>query len=354
LGAKLDLKSILVNYLACPKCGKNLTLKSQKITHDEIIEGHLFCLNRHKFNITRGIPRFIVDKDSGFVKTEDAFSSKWKAFNRTYHQKNWLLHQQNWFLDRFGWKTLKNFNKFLKTRTLILDAGTGIGNSAKLFSANPDAQVFAIDASASIDFANKKYGDISNIHFIQADLRQLPFKRKFFDFICSDQVLHHTKDTETSFKYLTKFLQKNGQISIYVYNKKAPMREYADTYIREFTTNMTEKECIEFSKDMTYLGKALHDLKKKITIKRDIPVLQIKAGTYDVQRFIYWYFLKCFWAEDGNFERSVGVNYDWYFPKFAYRHTPDEVRKWFKDIKIRINHFKEIESGISVSGKKLN
>jgi ubiquinone/menaquinone biosynthesis C-methylase UbiE/uncharacterized protein YbaR (Trm112 family) len=354
LGAKLDLKSILVNYLACPKCGKNLTLKSQKITHDEIIEGHLFCPNRHKFNIIGGIPRFIVDRDSGFVKTEDAFSSKWKTFNKTYHQKNWLLHQQNWFLDRFGWKTLKNFNKFLKTRTMILDAGTGIGNSAKLFSTNPGAQVFAIDASASIDFANKKYGDASNIHFIQADLRQLPFKKKFFDFICSDQVLHHTKDTETSFKYLTKFLQKNGQISIYVYNKKAPMREYADTYIREFTTNMTEKECIEFSKDMTYLGKALHDLKKKITIKRDIPVLKIKAGTYDVQRFVYWYFLKCFWAEDGNFDRSVGVNYDWYFPKFAYRHTPDEVRKWFKDVKIHINHFKEIESGISVSGKKSN
>ncbi|MBM3911305.1 MAG: class I SAM-dependent methyltransferase [Thaumarchaeota archaeon] len=344
------MKSILVDYLLCPKCYKSLALKSQKMANNEIIDGYLFCQNRHKFSIVRGVPRFVTDKDSGFVKTEDAFSSKWKAFNKTYHQKNWLLHQQNWFLDRFGWKTLKNFNKFLKTRTMILDAGTGIGNSAKLFSANPAAQVFAIDASASIDFANKKYGDTPNIHFIQADLRQLPFKKKFFDLICSDQVLHHTKDTESSFKYLTKFLQKNGQISIYVYNKKAPMREYADTYIREFTTNMTEKECMEFSKDMTYLGKALSDLKKKITIKRDIPILKIKKGTYDVQRFIYWYFLKCFWAEDGNFERSVGVNYDWYYPKFAYRHTPDEVRKWFNDVKLKINHFKEIESGISVSG----
>ena len=262
------------------------------------------------------------------------------------------MHQQNWFLERFGWKTLKNFNRFLKTRTIILDAGTGLGNSAKLFSANPKAQVLAIDASSSIEFANKKYGNTPNIHFIQADIRQLPFKKQLFDFICSDQVLHHTKDTETSFKYLTKFLQKGGQISIYVYNKKAPMREYADTYIREFTTNMTEKECIQFSKDMTHLGKALSDLKKKITIPRDIPVLKIKKGTYDVQRFIYWYFLKCFWAEDGNFERSVGVNYDWYYPKFAYRHTPDEVRKWFKDVKVRITHFNETESGISVSGKK--
>lgn len=348
------MKSVLVNYLACPECGKGFMLKSPISKGTEIMEGRLVCVNSHKFSIIRGIPRFVVDKTAGFVKTEDAFSSKWKKFNKTYHEKKWLLHQQNWFLDRFGWKNLKNFNKFLKTRTFILDAGTGIGNSAKLFSTNPDAQVFAIDASASVEFAYKKYGATPNIHFLQADLRKLPFKKQFFDFVCSDQVLHHTKDTETSFKYLTKFLQKNGLVSIYVYNKKAPMREYADTYIREFTTNMSEKECIEFSRDMTYLGKALSQLKKKITIPRDIPVLKIKKGTYDIQRFIYWYFLKCFWAEDGNFERSVGVNFDWYFPKFAYRHTPEEVRKWFKDVKVKITHFKEIESGISVSGKKLN
>ena len=311
------------------------------------------CNNGHKFRIIRGIPRLVVDETTGFVKTEAAFSSKWKKYNKFYHQKNWFLHQQNWFLDRFGWKNLVNFNKFLKTRSKILDAGTGIGNSAKLFSSNSNSQVFAIDASESIDFAYKRYGATPNIHFLQADIRRLPFRKRFFNFICSDQVLHHTKNTETSFKNLTKYLEKNGMISIYVYNKKAPMREFADEFIREHTTTMSEKKCVEFSKDMTYLGKVLSQLKKKIKIPRDIPVLKIKAGTYDVQRFIYWYFLKCFWAEDENFERSVGVNFDWYFPKFAFRHTPDEVRKWYVDTKTKIVHFKEIESGISITGKKL-
>jgi hypothetical protein len=100
------------------------------------------------------------------------------------------------------------------------------------------------------------------------------------------------------------------------------------------------------------LGKILSKLKKKIKIPRDIPLLNIKAGVYDVQRFIYWHFLKCFWAEDDDFERSVGVNFDWYYPKFAFRHTPTEVRKWYDDSKIKIIHFKEIESGISVTGQK--
>jgi ubiquinone/menaquinone biosynthesis C-methylase UbiE len=347
------LKSNLITYLVCPTCGNSFTLKYTKIIKSEILEGTLLCTRGHRFKITSGIPRFVVDIEKDFVKTEDAFSSKWKKYNKYYHDKKWYTLQQNWFLDRFGWKTLSKFREFLKTRNKILDAGTGIGNSAKLFSANPNSQVFAIDASSSIDFAYKKYGTVANIHFLQADIRNLPFKKRFFDFICSDQVLHHTKDTETSFKYLTKFLEKNGLISIYVYNKKAPMREFADDYIRDRTTRMSEKECTAFSIAMTHLGKSLSQLKKKITIPHDIPILKIKAGTYDVQRFIYWHFLKCFWAEDDNFERSVGVNFDWYFPKYAYRHNPDEVRKWYRDSNVKINHFNEIESGISVTGKKL-
>jgi len=150
---------------------------------------------------------------------------------------------------------------------------------------------------------------------------------------------------------LVKFLTKLGHISIYVYNKKAPVREYVDDYIRNKTVKMSVEECTEFSKDMAYLGKSLSQLKKKIKIPRDIPLLGVKAGEYDVQRFIYWHFLKCFWDESDNFERSVGVNFDWYSPKFAFRHTPKEVKIWFKESNLKITSFKEIESGISVTGQ---
>jgi len=103
---------------------------------------------------------------------------------------------------------------------------------------------------------------------------------------------------------------------------------------------------------MAELGKNLSKLKKKITISKDIPILQIKSGTYDVQRFLYWNFLKCWWSGEVPFEQSVATNFDWYFPKYAYRHTQDEVRKWFQDSKLRITHFNAIESGFSINGKK--
>jgi len=97
----------------------------------------------------------------------------------------------------------------------------------------------------------------------------------------------------------------------------------------------------------------LSRLKKKIRIPRNIPILKIKAGTYDVQRFFYWNFLKCWWSDDVPFAQSVATNFDWYYPHFAFRHTPKDVKRWYEEAKIRITHFKEVESGISVKGKKL-
>lgn len=347
------MKQKLLNFLVCPTCRSPIDVKIRKKLGEEILEGLILCTKcKDSFKITRGIPRFVVDSTKDFVRTEEAFSAKWRKHHKNHQAKDWITFQKNWFLERYGWKTESNFEKFLNTKSKILDAGTGIGNSAKFLSLNSKADVFAIDASDSVDFAYEKYGKLLNVHFLQADLRQLPFNKKFFDYIYSDQVLHHTKNTGTSFKYLTKFLTNSGHISIYVYNKKAPIREYVDDYIRKTTVNMSVEECTEFSKQMAYLGKSLAKLKKKIKIPHDIPILGVKSGEYDVQRFIYWHFLKCFWDESDNFERSVGVNFDWYSPKYAYRHTPSEVKKWFKETKIKITSFKEIESGISVTGLK--
>jgi len=347
------MKPNLVNYLVCPICKMSFGIEVIRNKKDEILDGNLTCKNRHKFKIKRGIPRLIMDKSPGFIKTEKAFSSKWKRYYKNYQAKKWYDFTEKWFLERFGWKNVSLFNRFLKTRHFILDAGTGVGNSAKRFSPSPNSLVFAVDASDSIEFAYEKYGNISNVHFIQADLLQLPFKRKFFDFICADQVIHHTKNTKLAFKSLVKHLSLNGIISIYVYNKKGPVREFADDYIRKRTTKMSEKDCLEFSENIALLGKSLSNVKKNITISKDIPILNIKAGTYDIQRFIYWHFLKCFWADDNDFHRSVGVNFDWFYPKYAWRHSSKEVKKWHVDEKLKIIHFKEIESGINVTGKKI-
>nr|AIE93107.1 SAM-dependent methyltransferase [uncultured marine thaumarchaeote AD1000_31_G03] len=87
-------------------------------------------------------------------------------------------------------------------------------------------------------------------------------------------------------------------------------------------------------------------------MNRDIPILGVKAGTYDIQRFIYWYFLKCFWDESDNLERSIGVNFDWYYPKFAYRHTPTEVKNGLEIIKSKLHLLMKLKVELALLERK--
>ncbi len=150
------MKTELLQYLVCPTCKGQISLNINEKMKNEIINGTLNCKNcKNIFPITKGIPRFVIDKTKNFIKTEDAFSAKWRTHHKNHQAKDWIEFQQKWFLDRFGWKSIVQFNDFLKDKHHILEAGTGVGNTAKILSANPSSQVFAIDASESIDFAYK-------------------------------------------------------------------------------------------------------------------------------------------------------------------------------------------------------
>lgn len=84
----------------------------------------------------------------------------------------------------------------------------------------------------------------------------------------------------------------------------------------------------------------------------DIPILQIKQGKYDLQRFVYYNFIKCFWNDDFTYDENVMTNFDWYHPKYAHRHSPEEVKEWFENLGLKMIVFDVGESGISVRGEK--
>lgn len=103
---------------------------------------------------------------------------------------------------------------------------------------------------------------------------------------------------------------------------------------------------------MTLLGKVLSDLHIEFEIYKDIPELEVKAGRYDLQRFVYYHILKCFWNERFTFDENNLINFDWYHPANAHRHTAKEVKGWFQGARLRLEHFDVSESGITVRGTK--
>ena len=86
---------------------------------------------------------------------------------------------------------------------------------------------------------------------------------------------------------------------------------------------LTNKELWDLSRQLTSLGKKLSDLNIKVNIP-DIPYLGIKGGKQDIQRFIYWNFIKCFWNEEFGVEASTSTNFDWYSPSTAFRYNKNE------------------------------
>jgi SAM-dependent methyltransferase len=169
--------------------------------------------------------------------------------------------------------------------------------------------------------------------------------------VSADQVVHHTPDAAAAVRSLARLVAPGGVFAFYVYKRKAPLREYADDYIRESTTKMSVDECMDFSASMSELGRELSALGATITLERGVPLLGIPPGEHDVQRLIYWHFLKCFWSDDFSHNLNDLVNFDWYHPPYASRHTEREVRGWCDDLELAIDHIDVGDAGISVRSR---
>jgi hypothetical protein len=106
---------------------------------------------------------------------------------------------------------------------------------------------------------------------------------------------------------------------------------------------MTHEELVEMSEQLVDLGKALTDINVTFDAPA-IPALGIKGGKTDLQRFIYWNFIKCYWNQEMGKETSAMTNYDWYSPSNARRFSKEEVHTLVHKHHLHIRHFHEEEA----------
>ena len=109
---------------------------------------------------------------------------------------------------------------------------------------------------------------------------------------------------------------------------------------------------MKIMESITKFGRDISKEKIIIKISEDIPFLGIKKGSYDLQRFFYNNFFKCFWNDEWGFDYSNMVNFDWYHPKFAWRHTKDEIKGWCNEMKLKVKFLKESDAGYTCLAKK--
>jgi arsenite methyltransferase len=380
IGIWKDMKEKILKHLVCPSCGEGLSLESFKKENSEIKDGLLICECQQWFPIIDFIPRLLLKNYRGnyrnFLKkhnlnhlkenakyrfyanssnkqVQESFASKWMSQPTWGIDGETAAFMREWILDKYGWRDREGFKKALGSKRKILDAGTGLGRVVANFcEVNKQGEVFGVDLSDAVEAAYQNTKQYPNAHVIQGDLTNLPFRAGFFDFIFSEGVLHHTRDTHKAFEVLSEFLAPKGEIAIYIYKKKGPIREFCDDYLRQSTIRLSDKECWDFSKRMTAFGKALSDLQIEFEVPENIPELGIKAGKYDMQRFFYSHVFKCFWNDRFSFDENNLINFDWYHPAYAYHHTPEEVKRWFQKADLQLVHLDVSESGIAARGLK--
>jgi SAM-dependent methyltransferase len=273
---------------------------------------------------------FIVFKqsslDSNQQQTNEVFSEKWERYEKSDERENLYKYQRDWYLKLYGFESEDDFADFLRGKSVIFDAGCGLGYKAEWFAKlAPDALVIGMDFSNAVNQAARAYREVPNLFFLKGDIAETGLMDGCIGYTSCDQVIMHTENPEATFGELARITELNGgEFACYFYARKALPRELLDDYFRNQCRNMDRSELWDLSQQLTELGKRLTELRVEFNCP-DIPTLGIKGGIIDIQRFIYWNFIKCFWNHDLGVETSVITNFDWYSPSNARRFTEKEV-----------------------------
>ena len=296
------------------------------------------------------VPDFTQIDDSGQAQTAASFGYKWTT------QPDWGFrpeHQevvQSVWRDVFGWNDKRELEALMRDRD-VLDAGCGSGTALLQFADWPRS-IAAVDISEAVYSCRQRFGARANITYARADLTRLPFAEEAFDVIWCAGVLHHTPDTFASLSALVRHLRRGGTIIFYVYVKKGPIREFADDHIRSQIADLPPAQAWRRMEALTKLARQLTALRAQLVVEDDVPEIGVAKGTYDLQRFVYYHLFKCFWNDALTFDDNVHVNFDWYHPRYAHRHTPEEVRHWLDRLHLIADRFHVSPSGIAVVARR--
>lgn len=240
----------LLEFLRCPDCKQILKLITFEVSENEIATGILHCANRHFFPVSGGIPRMLpsslkdywsaieakipspmpeiikeltesnnllAQKREYDTATKSNFSNEWD--NHNIGGRTWTMELN----DRLQWFFLDSIRipKSELNGKLMLDAGCGNGSQSVAYT-EFGLEVMALDLSTGLEkgyeFRNlHPSAKPDKVHFVQADLQNPPLAHDLFDIIHSAGVLHHTPNTEKTFRTLRPLLTDGGTFYVWLY-----------------------------------------------------------------------------------------------------------------------------------------
>jgi len=250
-----------------------------------------------RFPVVDGVPRFVAHEHySG------SFGFQWNRFAQAQlDSANGTTRSLDTFVLKTGWRL-----EDLGGRR-VLDAGCGMGRFAEV-CANAGADVHAIDLSVAVEAAHANLGRRANVHVYQADIMRLPFAEASFDRIYSIGVLHHTPDTRAAFLALCPLLKPGGTIAIWVYTRELAQRFAGGEALRKLTPHLPKRWLLSLSRVAVPLYRVHQHPRMGPWTSWLVPT--------SLNPDPVWRWLDTF---------------DWYSPRYQWKHTYDEVEAWFRE-----------------------
>lgn len=192
----------------------------------------------------------------------------------------------------------------------FLEIGCGLGLATSVAQSCSNRDCVGMDLSLAVTKAAHEFRNNPFMHFVQASAFAPPFAANHFDVLYSRGVLHHTYSTRKAFESVASLCRPGGTFFLWLYGpgsiRSTPLR-------------------------VVLYG--LESVTRPIISRR--PDSMLSKGFLGLMALAYMAFnggrrLVNSEIQPLTFRRAVHAARDRFTPKYAHRHSADEICSWFR------------------------
>lgn len=343
-----------VSVLRCPCCEGQLELKSfsksrvplrreyldlaesRDILDDDFDvyaeSGVLLCEPcRLRFPVVRGLPIMLPYTTAMHAAFAREWASHLEAEDRDYRfptqqpvpgeqsvlrsfSTEWLAYEYDGVIWESSYqdhkaRVLREIGPAIHCSRWFLEVGCGLGLATSVAQGLSRGDAVGIDLSLAALKAAHEFRCNPFMHFVQASVFALPLARNFFDVTYSRGVLHHTYSTHAAFQSVAQHCRDGGTFYLWLYGPgsiwSTPLRLVL--YALEMATR-------------PLVSRASDALPAKLLLGG------MALGYMGFNRFRRFFTPE---IQALTFARGVHAARDRFTPRFAHRHSSEEIISWF-------------------------
>jgi len=174
------------------------------------------------------------------------------------------------------------------------------------------AEIFAVDLNFAIVRAHNEVKLRPKMHFVVASLFHLPFRKEAFDLVYSQGVLHHTHSTREAFRTLAGHVTSGGHYFVWLYALDDPDSAHQGTLDNLRLRSMRPIEAVL----RPLVSRTPRPVRNAFFAAAAVALQPVARRRQHAS-----------WSTRDT-EHALR---DWLTPRFAHRHTYNEVAEWFED-----------------------